>query len=149
MKIENYTDYDGRRVRMILNRVAKGMEVDPVLVRVIFGSSDWIQVPGTYVSWRMDLGISPAYTGFATNRKFVLIALRFKDEYPMMNTVYRRWGQNPEPWMINDWQEALVAAAAHEFQHLRDLDMGRDFHREVETEWAAFRYWRDWVEGRL
>ena len=52
-------------------------------------------------------------------------------------------------------QEALVSITAHEAMHLRQWTKGRKAARrnggrfnEVETEWAAFRLWRRWKEGK-
>lgn len=67
--------------------------------------------------------------------------------YPCENHVYDR-KDSPGTWMVEDWQEALVAILAHEAMHLRQYNKNprgkRGRMNEVETEWAAFRLWKEW-----
>ncbi len=57
---------------------------------------------------------------------------------------------SPGAWQIADWQEALVAITAHEAMHLRQYNKNprgkRGRFNEVETEWAAYRLHKEWVE---
>lgn len=69
--------------------------------------------------------------------------------YPVETHVYDR-KDSPGTWFVDNWQEALVSVMAHEAMHLRQYKMNprgkRGRMNEVETEWAAYRLWKEWKE---
>lgn len=156
-RIQNETDYDGRTVNAIVRRVFRSLEVD--------GSRTMVKVKHTRNRWG-----GRAYINARTSRGYIydanicdyrevgpvippgidhLIVVRIgrPERYPCQYTPYRR-KDSPGAWQLGDWKEALVTITAHETMHLRQFFKNpkskRGRFNEVETEWAAFRLWRDW-----
>jgi hypothetical protein len=153
--IDNETYYDGRRVGKAVRFVFRelGLTGDRVVVRVKHHRGTHAYAGRIYYNAPRSTGwiedgfdakvIQPRVP--AGYRTLIVCRVGLPDIYPCETHVYKR-RDAPEPWTVNDWQEALVAVAAHEAMHLRQHVLGKPA-RESETEWAAFRLWRRWVRA--
>ena len=167
MKIVNETTYATREVNSIVRWVLRHLEVDKssVCVRIKHhngghgyqgrfyprASSQSAEV----YSWDRDdwVEIRPNAEG---QLHLIVCRIGKPGVYPRLAHTYKRKGDMPEPWMLEDWREALVSITAHEAMHLRQWNQRaqrragrRRFQfREDECEWAAFRLLRDWKEER-
>lgn len=164
----NETVYPTREVRGIVAWVLKYLEVenDRCFVKIKHHSRKHAYNGRFYPNASMHATVlykepyvgagyeEPYHVAPSVPRGFVhLIVCRIgkPGTYPCMNHVYDR-KDSPGRWEVADWQEALVAITAHEAMHLRQYKMNprgkRGRMNEVETEWAAYRLWKEWVETK-
>lgn len=162
--LANETNYPDREVAKIVRFVMRELEVEDqrcfVKVKYLTGFSAYAgrfyphgsqHVRYVRDSWGDYREVAPSVPdGY---RSLIVCRIR-KGGYPMGSNTYTR-KQGPEPWRVETWQEALVSITAHEAMHLRQWTKGRKAAKrnggrfnEVETEWAAFRLWRRWKEGK-
>ena len=158
--IDNQTKLDGRVVSGIVRWVFRYLDLDgaSVLVRIKHSKNCYAGrfYPDPHESWgwiydaNLD-GVRKVRPNVPASVDHLLICrVGDPDSFPRMNYVYPR-KDSPGNWELADWREALVAITAHEAMHLRQYRMkpkGHGRYSEVETEWAAFRLWREWKETR-
>ena len=144
VKIENLTNYDGRTVRKIVTRVANGVEVDPSLVVVNYVLEYPPELWGGLPRYVTE---NAAFCGYAQQfSRSVGFFLNYPDYYP---AAWSFDGRLKLPDLhLQDWQEALVCVAAHEFTHIRQFDQGDEL-TEREPSYAEIRYLEDWRQGKL
>jgi hypothetical protein len=161
--IQNETGYDGRSVNAIVKWVFRELDLDGngVMVKVKLHKGCHAYQGRFYSHGARHIGYvyKEAYRGagygeYVAVRPSVppgissLLVCRIGTEsvYPCDTHVYDR-RDSPGTWEVADWKEALVAITAHEATHLRQFRSverkGGRFN-EVQTEWAAFRLWRNW-----
>lgn len=161
-QIQNETSLDARRVSAIIRYVFRYLDLDGrgIMVKVKHtrnasyagrfypharqqGGYVWDDARG---DWR-DIG--PKVPDNITHLLVVRIANPAEFKYPRSNHVYDR-KHGPEPWMLEDWQEALVSITAHEAEHLRQYRTSKKRggrwgrFNETATEWTARRIWQAW-----
>lgn len=132
IKIVNKSEYDTPTVRRLIRMVARDAEVSDVCVTVKHRKDGYTS--GRYREWwyigkedRAQITISLPLPG-------VPIA----DYHPYQRTRTEQGRHFP----LNDWQEALVAVAAHELHHHRQAGRtarSRGRFVEVECDLAAYR----------
>lgn len=154
-QIVNETQYDGRTVGKIVRWVFRELDLNGlgVMVKVKhhngshayqgrfysnahandfvydYNLGDWKEI-------RMNVPLDV--------RHLVICRIGKEGVYPKACHLYERKSDMPEPWVCEDWQQALVSVTAHEATHLAQ-HRKRKPYREQETEWAAFRLWRRWT----
>ena len=160
--IQNETEYDGRKVSGIIRWVFRRLEVDGhgVMVKVKYHRYHDAYVGRIYYNarasrthlWNDSRGewqlVGPNVP--SNVRTLIVCRIGREDLYPQEANLYERRDM-PEPWICEDWQEALVSIAGHEVQHLRMYRLrhrGAQRGNETETEWASYRCWKDWREER-
>jgi hypothetical protein len=164
----NETQYPNREVSSILRWVMKYLEVenDRCFVKIKYHSGGHAYQGRFYPNVHSQVGhvYREAYVGAGYGEyhrvapvvprgfsHLIVCRIGKPGTYPCMNHVYDR-KDSPGAWEIADWQEALVAIAAHEAMHLRQYKKNprgkRGRFNEVETEWAAYRLWKEWVETK-
>jgi len=157
--IQNETDYDGRTVNSIVRWVFKDMELDGdrVMVKVKHHRGTWAYQGRFYpharwqskevYSWDRGEYVEVGPRVPAGISHLLVCRIGRPGIYPCQTHVYKR-KDSPGTWEVADWREALVSITAHEAMHLRQYRTHpkgkRGRFNEVQTEWAAFRLWRDW-----
>lgn len=163
-KVENETQYPTREVGNIVRWVMKYLDLTEsrTLVRVKHHNRKHAYSGRFFINARNHVGhvYREAYTGAGYGEyvevrpkvpsgisHLITIKIGKPGVYPVMTHVYDR-KDVPEPWLVENWQEALVSVMAHEAMHIRQRSVGRAGSRynESQTEWAAFRLWREWKE---
>lgn len=157
-KIQNETTYDGRRVNGIVRWVFRYLDLDGarVMVKVKHknGFSPYagrfyqdVHNHGGYVFDRNRHDWKEVAPNVPYNIDHLIVCrIQKPGSYPKTVSVYER-KDVPEPWVVENWQEALVSITAHEAMHLRQYLVNPKGNRynESQTEWAAFRLWREWT----
>lgn len=159
--IKNETSYDGRRVGGIVRWVFRWLDLDGrrIMVKIKHHNGSHAYQGRFYARayahggfiWNDSIGnwqeVAPKVPDGIDH--LIVCRLGKPGTYPTSTHVYDR-RDGPEPWMVNDWREALVSITAHEAMHLRQLVTKpagkRGRFNEVETEWAALRLCKAWVE---
>lgn len=158
MKIVNDTKLDGRRVAGVVRRAAKALQVADASVLVAVRHHRGLHA----CQGRFYPEVYPWFDGTRKRRPNLhgerhLIVLRVAkpDVYPVLHeNGYDRKDAPPEFVCSSVW-EALAAIAGHELMHLRQATRRipasrrhlypRGTYNEVETQWAAYRAWKDEV----
>ena len=157
-KVSNETGYDTRRIGAIVRFVFRELELDGrhVMVKVkhhtgghAYQGRFYPQArrQGRFVrnGWGEYNEVKPSVpTGVA---HLLVCRVGKPGVYPKRVHVYKR-KDAPAPWVVENWQEALVSITGHEAMHLRQWQTKprhvRGFFNEVDTEWAALRMLTAW-----
>lgn len=158
-KIINETSYDGRRVGGIVRFVFRYLDLNgsDVMVKVKHHNGSHAYQGRYYKDPRRHRGyVRDRYWGgwqeIGPNvplgiNHLIVCRLGKPGIYPRRVHVYDR-KDAPDPWVVEDWQEALVSITAHEAMHLRQAIVPKSRNRgrfnEVDTEWAAYRLLMEW-----
>lgn len=146
--VKNHSSYPTRRVGTLVRRVLRDLDADDVDVTV----KDGHRMTGRYhPSW---------YPDRRETREKITLRLPAPEVFPVTWSYYERKREMPPPLEIRSWEEALVALAAHEGQHHRQMPRngyGRPGSgktgkalprfREAECEWAAYRAVQRYRDG--
>lgn len=162
LKIVNETQYDARVLNGIVRWVFRYLDLtgDRVVVKVKHHNGSHAYQGRFYANARLHGGVVYDTWGYpqevapkipAGYSHLIVCRIAKPGVYPRSTHVYNR-KDSPGTWTVADWREALVSITAHEAMHLKQYLKPRRNNRgrfnEVETEWAAFRLWREWKEER-
>lgn len=154
VKIENETTYPTREVGKLVRWVVRYLEVGEtrtvIKVKHHNGSHAYTgrfyQDPHASGAYLYDFGsgdwkeVAPKVPRHM--KHLIVCRIGKPGTYPKEVTVYERKNA-PEPWVVENWQEALISIMAHEGQHLVQHMQGVRYN-ETDTEWAARRLLWEW-----